>query len=289
MKNVLFIILCLSFLGNQVSAQVFAEKGDLKVGIKVTKDGKTISIDSLCKGYDPITNIPIDLVVPEGSSVDFLRDSIKTENLALLLNLTEPKYINRPVEEKREFMMSSVAGATNSYAFVDEIKKDTLKIEWKVAYDQLELLDLYPANYFTDYIAYTSQDIFEKYPDTIQYDWSEVDYVQILDERGFPIAPALPHDHEGLLFVVHMTEYAVVQLKGHHDQFHKIDTKKPLDLLFYQNLSSGSYEFIAKPYEDAPERLWLKYPFDMYNHYAHFMTERYNRGVFLRYIYWVTL
>ncbi|GAB5550961.1 MAG: hypothetical protein Sapg2KO_05520 [Saprospiraceae bacterium] len=237
------------------------KKGDLEVGIRVTKDGKNFSIDSLCKGYDPITNVPIDLVVPEGSSIGLITSRIKAQNVIRMINNQEPNYINQPAQRNSGYSMSASAGSTNSYAFIDRNKKDTLKIEWTVGYDPLQLLDLYPASYLTDYVAFSFKNIFEKYPDTVRYDWSKLDYIQNLDERGLPITPTFPNGHEGLFFVVYLTENAVVQMKGYHDKFHQVDTDNPLDLFLYEDLKPGDYEFIAKPYEDAPERLWLKYPF----------------------------
>ena len=261
MKKVSIIFIYLFFFGSQLSAQIFVEKGDLKVGIKVTKDDRPISIDKLCKRYDPITNVPVDLVVPNGSSVELITDSIKAEDYVLMLNNREPNYINQPTQRNSGFSMSASSGSTNSYTFIDKINKDTLKIKWTVAYDQLKLLDLYPANYFTDYISYTFKNDFEKYPDTVRYDWSQVEYIQKLDERGLPISPSFAHDHEGLFFVIYITDNAMVQMKGYHDKFYEVDTNNPFDLFLYQNLKPGAYEFIAKPYEGAPESLWLKYPF----------------------------
>lgn len=261
MKKLFFISIYLFFGGPLLQAQIFMEKGDLKVGIRVTKDGKNISIDSLCKGYDPITNIPIDLVVPEGSSVGLITRNIKTKNAIRMINNQEPNYINQPAQRNSGYSMSASPGSTNSYAFIDRQKNDTLKIAWKVGYDTLQLLDLYPSSYLTEYIAFSFKNIFEKYPDTVRYDWSKEDYIQNLDKRGLPIAPVFPYNHEGLFFVVYLTEDAVVQMKGYHDQFYQVDTDNPLDLFLYEDLAPGTYELIAKPYEDAPERLWLKYPF----------------------------
>lgn len=261
MKKVFIIFFNLYLFGFQLPAQTFVEKGDLRIGIKVTKDGVYIPLDSLCKGFDPITNLPIDLVVPQGSSLGLITSTIKAKDVIRMINNREPNYINQPAQKNSGFSMSASAGSSNTYAFIDRAKKDTLKIEWTVGYDPLQLLDLYPASYLTEYIAFSFKNIFEKYPDTVRYDWSTLDYIEDLDDRGLPIAPVFPNNHEGLFFVVYVTEDAVVQMKGYHDQFYQVDTDNPLDLFLYNDLGPGDYEFIAKPYEDAPERLWLKYPF----------------------------
>ncbi len=260
MKKILIVIVCF-FLGNHLFAQLFMEKGNLKVGISVTQGDRMLPIDQLCKGFHPYTNVPIDLMVPEGSMVNLIKDSIKAVNTRLMLYNQEPDYIHQPEAEYNNFSTNMGPGAINSYSFIDDDLKDTLTIEWKVDYGQPRLLDLYPANYFAEYNTYTFQDNYESYPDSVKFDWSSVEYLEEQDERGFPISPAFPYNHAGLLFVVYLTENAMIQMKGYHDDFQKIKISNPFDLLLYEDLQPGAYEFIAQPYEDAPEQLWLKYPF----------------------------
>lgn len=261
MKNVCLVFACLLFGSQLLPAQIFVEKGNMKVRIEVFKDEVSIPIDSLCSGFDPLTNVPIDFVVPEGSSVALNTDSITTNNLKLMLNNREPNYINQPGQRNSGFSMSASSGSTNSYSFIDEATGDTLKIAWMVGYDKIKLLDLYPANYFTDYLAYAFQNIFEKYPDSVLYDWSTVDFVQERDERGLPVSPNLPYDYPGLFFVVYSTEDAMVKMEGLHDEFHRVDTDDPFKLFLYEDIDPGTYTFTVQPYDGAPEELWLHYPF----------------------------
>lgn len=256
-------LIMLSLLTTTLSAQVFVKKGDLKVGIRVTKNGKILSLDSLCSGFHPITNEPINMVVPEGSVVQLLRDAKSSGNGTIQVKNQEPDYINRPKQQDLQYGMSNSAGSFNRYAFIDQDKRDTVTIEWKVGYVKMEMLDLLPANYLDDYVNASYQNDYKSYTDTTRYDWSNQRFVKKTDAAGFPITPIFPHDHPGLLFVIYATESAVIQMKGYHDQFHQLDPKDPLDLLLYKTLPPGDYEFIAKPYADAPERLWLKYPFSV--------------------------
>ncbi|MEL7122545.1 MAG: histidine kinase [Bacteroidota bacterium] len=261
MKYICSLSICLVFFGSTLFSQVFMEKGNLKVGIKVLYENRIILIDSLCKGYHPETNIPIDLILPDGSSVELITDSIKTEDYVIMLRNSEPKYINRPIQKKNRYSISTGAGSSNNYSFIDKRTNDTLKISWTVDYGRPKLLNLYPANYFDNYIAHTYKSDFKDYIDTILYDWSQMKYIQRLNEQGLPVFPSFPHNHEGLFFVIHLSENAVVQMKGHHDTFHKVDMDNPLDLFLYEELSPGTYELIVQPFADAPESLWLKYPF----------------------------
>lgn len=259
--SIIFALYLLLF-GNLLSAQTFIQNGNLKVGLKVTKNSRLIPIDSLCQGFNPVTNAPINFIVPEDCVLEFMKDTIKADGgIILLLNNTEPKYINRPIQKEDGIGMGRSAGSRNSYTFIDKKNKDSLKIEWKIGYVRPQLLDLLPASYFNDYISHTFKNTFEEYSDSIQYDWSKEAPIQKLDQYGFPIAPSLPYNYEGLFFVMYVTETAVVQMKGHHDNFHKVDINNPFDLFLYEDLKPGTYEFIVKPYEDAPESLWFKYPF----------------------------
>lgn len=158
-------------------AQVhYAEKGLLKIGIKVTLDGQLLPLDSLAQGFDPETGIPLNLVIPEKSSLGIVSDSIGETDIMLIVNKQPPTYINRPSAKVSGFSMSSSPGSENSYAFVDEVNNDTLRIAWKVGYAKLELSDLFPAEYFTNSEAIQFRNIFESYPDTSQFNWNEVDY-----------------------------------------------------------------------------------------------------------------
>jgi len=256
----MLVMLFLS-LAYQLAAQIFVGIGDLKVGIKVTKDDRIIPIDSLCSGFDPITQVPINFLVPEGSSVGFIYDSLRMTDLALEINNEPSKYLIKK-EKNTGFSRSSSPGSTNSFVFIDKLKNDTLKIEWKVGYDALELVDLFPSREFSDYVSYTMQNIFAEYPDSSRYNWDSVEYINNLDARGLPISPKFPYNTNGLYFAVSkITEDAFVQLKGFHNSLQQVDKENPYELFLYENLAPGNYEFIAKPYEDAPESLWLKYPF----------------------------
>lgn len=262
MKKAVLLVWPLLLACGHIPAQVFVAKGDLKVGLTVTKEDRLLPIDSLCAGFDPVTHLPIDWVVPRGSSVGLLTDSIRAEYIALVINSQEPRRIYDPAKTTSGFSMSSSAGSTNSYTFIDEIKGDTLHIEWKVGYDRPELLDLYPADEFVNYVSYSFQNIFGEYPDSARYDWSAVGYISRLDDRGLPIAPRFPHTENGFYFVVDgVTDAAVVELKGYHEAPQTVDPDNPYDLFLYEDLAPGAYELIVRPYAEAPESLWLSYPF----------------------------
>ncbi len=262
MRKAVWIVLLLLLACRPLPAQLFVEKGDLKIGLTVTKEDRLLPIDRLCQGFDPVTHVPVDWVVPPSSSVGILTDSIKAEYIALIMNSGEPRNIYDPAKTTSGFSMSASAGSSNSYTFIDKIQGDTLKIEWTVGYDQIELLDLYPAEQFVNYISYSFQNIFGDYPDSARYDWSAVDYVTRLDARGLPIAPRFPHTENGFYFVVDgITEAAVVELKGYHSAPQPVDPENPYDQFLYEDLAPGAYELIVRPYADAPESLWLFYPF----------------------------
>lgn len=261
--RIVTILVIQSFLSTALSAQVYVQKGGLKVGVRVTKNGKELSLDSLCSSFHHLTNEPIDMLVPEGSVVELLIDDKSTGDRSIQVKNQEPDYINRPKQESLPFGMSNSAGSFNSYTFTDGARGETITIEWKVGYVKMTLIELLPADDLDDYINATSRNGYKEYNDTSRYDWSKHGFIERIDASGFPIAPSFPHDHPGLLFVIYATETAVIQMKGYHDQFLALDHKNPLDLLLYKALPPGDYEFIAKPYADAPERLWLKYPFSV--------------------------
>ncbi len=251
-------------MAQSLSAQVhFVEKGNLKIGIRVYEDNKTYPIDSLCSGFDPETNLPLNLVIPEGSALGVITDSIKSTDIALIIN-NKVQYINRPEAQMNGFSMSSSPGSEKSYVFVDETVGDTLTIAWKVGYAPVELTDLYPAEYFTNFVAYQFKNFFDDYPDSSQYDWGSVEYIRELNDRGLPVDPVFPYGENGLYFVVdQLTEDARIQLKGLHDEPQIFNPDDPFGLFLYQDLAPGDYEFFVQPYEGAPDVLSLNYTFSI--------------------------
>ncbi|MEJ2005304.1 MAG: histidine kinase, partial [Cyclobacteriaceae bacterium] len=265
MKKIILISVLAVIISVPLFSQVhYAEKGLLKIGIKVTLDEKVLPVDSLCDGFEPGTNLPRDLVIPEGSSLGVVTDSIGDTDIALIINNEPPTYINRPPVKMNGFSMSSSPGSRNSYTFVDETNNDTLKIAWTVGYAPVTLADLYPAEFFTKYVARQFQYIFESYPDTSQFNWSEETYIDSLNERGIPVNPKFPYSKNGVYFVVdEITEDAVIMLEGYHDELQRFNPDEPFSLFLYENLSPGDYTFVAYPYEGAPENLVLRYPFEI--------------------------
>ena len=123
MVKKLMLIILFASITQHLSAQIFVGKGDLKVGIKVTKDDRLIPIDSLCSGFDPETNIPIDFVPPEGSSVGFIYDSLRLTDIGLVINNGPSKYLIQKPKGSGFFSRSSSPGSTNSFVFIDKLKK----------------------------------------------------------------------------------------------------------------------------------------------------------------------
>ncbi len=258
---IIILILCVSSVHAQVH---FTEKGLLKIGIKVTLDDRILPIDSLCDGFDEETYMPLNLVIPEGSSLGVVTDSIKSPDIALIINRQPPTYINRPSVKLNGFSMSSSPGSRNSYTFVDEVQMDTLSIEWTVGYAPVTLADLYPAEYFRNVVALQFQYIFESYPDSSQFNWKGESYIDSLNSRGIPVNPRLPYDHNGLYFVIEeLTEDAMVRMEGYHDEMQQFDPEDPFALFLYEDLDPGSYTFTVSPYDGAPENLILRYPFEI--------------------------
>jgi len=260
-----FFTILLILSAKSVFSQVhFAEKGLLKIGIRVELDDRLLPVDSLCEGFDEHTNLPLNLVIPEGSSLGVVTDSIKSPDIALIINNEPPTYINRPSLKLNGFSMSSSPGSRNSYTFVDETQMDTLSISWTVGYAPVTLADLYPAEYFTNVVALQFQYIFESYPDSSQFNWKGENYIDSLDSRGIPVNPRFPYEKNGLYFVIdELTEDAMVRLEGYHDEMQKFDPDNPFALFLYEDLEPGVYTFIVSPYEGAPEELVLHYPFEI--------------------------
>lgn len=258
----LIISIYLLLLAFNLQAQLhFVEKGNLKVGIRVYKDQTEYPIDRLCDGFEPETNLPINLIIPEGSSVGFNTDSIESTDIALVLN-NKVQYLNRPKSKMNGFSMSSSPGSEQSYKFIDESVGDTLTISWKVGYAILELSDLYPAEYFSNFVAYQFQNIFESYPDSSQYNWAGVEYIHELNDRGIPVDPEFPYEDNGLYFVIdQLTEDAKIQLIGFHQEPQVYDPENPFSLFLYEDLPAGGYTFYVQPFEGAPEEISLRYSF----------------------------
>ncbi|MEO9483800.1 MAG: histidine kinase [Ekhidna sp.] len=258
-KSILPVSLFL-LLSSQLSAQHFIEKGSMRIGVEVVLKGINLPIDSLCEGFDPVTNHPINLIIPENSSILITRDStISSGNY--LVNSRNPRYINEPMR-KSGFNLSSSPGSAHTYTFINDITSDSLSVSWKVDYANIELVDLFPSSYFSDYLSFQFQILFEEYPDTSQYDWAQEEYITELDARGLPIWPKFPHADNGLLFVPgEVTEDAFIYLKGYHEQPQPYNEDDPFGLFIYEDLPVGHYEFIVRPYKDAPDSKSLIYPF----------------------------
>lgn len=250
-----------------VFAQIhYVKKGAIQLGINVTKDGRSFPIDSLSDGFEPGTQIPINLVIPEGSSLGIAPDSIGAIDIALVINNSVPKYIHSPEKKMTGFGLSTSPGSENRYSFIDETNGDTLEIRWKVGFNPIELSDLFPASYFQKYVAIQFNYLFESYPDTSQYDWVSKEFIQEVDARGIPKNPSFPYSENGLYFVIdQLTEDAQVQLIGYHDAPQSFDSENPFALFLYENLDPGKYELVVWPFKDAPDSLALRYPFEIQN------------------------
>ena len=261
-QKVLLLSMSIWLLSTPLPAQHFIEKGTVKVSLKVTMRGVDIPLDSLCDGFDPETNNPINLVIPEQSTIWMAPDTSMNAT-SYLLKTREPRYIHEPVTINHSGYSSSTSpGSEITYAFVDDISSDTVRISWQVAYAKVELIDLYPAAYFPDFVSFQFQNQFEEYPAISQFDWSKKSYVTEVDARGVPVRPRFPYAENDLLFVVgKVSEDAVVQLKGFHNAPQTLDRENPFEHFLYEDLPEGDYEFIVRPFAEAPESKTLRYAF----------------------------
>jgi two-component sensor histidine kinase len=243
----------------------FVQKGQMKIGIKVTLNDQVLAIDSLSDSFNPRTGVPEKLVIPEGSSLGFVPDSLGDDlDIALLINNERVTGINQPNKKMNEFSVSSSAGSENSYVFIDKKRQDTLEITWQVGYNKVELADLYPAGFFKNYVALQIKYIFESYPDSSQYDWKSKKYIDELNDRGLPVNPRFPYNENGLYFVVdQLVEGAEVQLIGYHSAPQALNQDDPFALFLYEDLKPGNYEFMVWPYKNAPDSITLRYPFSI--------------------------
>ncbi len=268
MKQLLIILIttlifALTFISGTVFGQVhYVQKGLLRYGVKVQMGDRLLPLDSLSDGFNPETGEPINLVIPEGSGIGLEPAMVEETDMALIIDNEPPTYINRPSVKWNGISMSSSPGSQHSYTLVDEINLDTLRIAWTVGYAPVQLSDLYPAEFFKNYVAIQFQYIFESYPDTSMYNWKEKEYIGELNARGLPVNPSFPYSDNGLYFVIdQLTVDARVQLTGLHDKPQSYDPEDPFDLFLYEDLQPGDYEFIVWPYEGAPENVTLQYPF----------------------------
>ncbi len=260
-KHFITAIACfLIFVNMPLCAQHYIQNGSMRVSINVTKKGVDLPLDSLCDGFDPETNHPINLVIPEKSSIVVSTDP-SLNILSYMVNSQQPKYVNEP-SKGAGFSTSASPGSQNTYTFIDETTSDTLRIHWKVDYAKVELIDLFPAGEFTNYVSFQFQNLFEEYPKTSQYDWSQEEFISRIDERGIPIHPEFPHSRDDLFFVVeNVTEEAVIQLKGYHQSPQLFDENNPFDLFVYVDLPDGTYEYVVRPFDGAPDSKSLFYSF----------------------------
>lgn len=254
---ILWVVLILSTTAN---GQHHIKNGSMGVTIKVNKDGIDIPIDSLCDGFDPETNNPINLVLPPKSSMSFATDP-SVNILNYKVNAQEPRYINEPAKSNG-FSSSSSPGSENTYTFVDQTTSDTLILSWKVDYAKVELIQLFPAHQFPNYVNFQFQNLFEDSPDTAQFNWLEKDFIREVDARGIPVNPEFPYRQNDLFFVVeHLTDNATIQLKGLHDEVQVYNEQEPFELFIYEDLPDGQYEYVVRPYKDAPDSKSLIYSF----------------------------
>lgn len=236
------------------------QKGTLGVTISVSMDGKLLSLDSLCDGYDPETNHPINLVIPEKSTFVLGMDP-SMHSLTYQVNSQKPRYVNEP-SEGAGFSTSASAGSTNTYTFIDETTADTLIVSWKVDYAQVALMALYPIEMFPNYVNYQFQNLFSVKVDTSLYDWSGKDYIVDVDQRGVPVNPKFPYHQNDLFFVLeNVPDEALIQLIGYHETIQTFDEDEPFELFIYEDLPDGKYEYVVRPYEGAPDEKSLIYPF----------------------------
>jgi hypothetical protein len=146
--------------------------------------------------------------------------------------------------------------------FIDPAFEDTLTLQWETSYNPLELIDLYPAEHFADFATYSIYNIFGEHADTSRFDWHSVSYIKELDEKGVPINPSFPHNANGFYFVVNeVHESMTIELKGFHDQPVEFQDSLYYSMFLYEDLKPGEYEFIARPYANAPDDISLRYPF----------------------------
>lgn len=253
--NLLFLILVI-----QLPAQHKIRKGALGVTISVSQRGVQLPIDSLCDGFDKETNNPINLLIPETGTIVLGMDP-SMNILSYQVNSQSPSYINEPAKGAG-FSSNAAPGSTNRYTFIDESTADTLQVSWRVEYAKIELIDLYPANQFTNYVSFQFRNLFENYPNRSQYNWLKENYITEVDERGVPVNPEFPYHQNDLFFVAkHVTENAVIQLKGYHDTPQVFDENSPFQLFMYEDLPDGNYEYVIRPYAGAPDAKSLIYSF----------------------------
>lgn len=267
MKRILVVVASLIFAFPLVGQFHYVGKGGLKIGLKVTKKGEQFPIEELCDGFDKEMGVPINFVIPEGSSLAFSYDSLRLYDLVIISDKDDPKYITGPINYKKN--SSGLFGSTSSspgtrrfLKIIDEVENDTLAIEWAVDYDKVQLLDMFPGEFFPNYVSLSWNFLFSAYPDTSQYDWEQYDFVDSLDGKGLPVNPQFPSSFNGVFFLpTNLEEEAQIQMVGLHDQFQNFDQGKPFDLFLYEDLQPGDYIYTIKPYQDAPRERWLEYPF----------------------------
>jgi hypothetical protein len=265
MKRYLIVVASLIFAFPLVGQFHYVGKGGLKIGLKVTKEGRTFPIDSLCDGFDPMTSVPLNLVIPEGSSMGFDVDSISSSNTIVSIKTntsTNDFMLGDELGTKGGFSTSSSPGSEKIYEFIDPDNQDTLTIKWSVAYDKVRLQDLFPAEYFPKYVSLSWSFLFSSYPDTSQYEWSQYDFIDQIDSVGLPVNPAFPYNFNGLFFLPsNIDNNAKVKLVGLHDDWLDFDDSEPFEYFLWKDLAPGDYVYMIKPTEDASKELWLEYPF----------------------------
>lgn len=250
--------LCL-LVSMQSYAQHVIEKGNMRLEIEVRKRGVALAIDSLCDGFDPATNNPINLIIPENSSL-FIKRGPTLIDANFMVKTRQPRPI--PQTSGSEYRSELSPGSTTIHTYIDDENADTLRFSWQVAYSRIELRGLYPSPYFSDYLSWKLQNPSKSYPDSLKYDWAQATYISTLDAGGIPVNPKFPFEERGLFFVVdHATEDAFIQLEGFHAQPKPYDSSKPYELFLYQDLPPGDYTFVVRPYKNAPDAVSLIYPF----------------------------
>ncbi|MEO1435962.1 MAG: histidine kinase [Bacteroidota bacterium] len=245
------------FMAVPLQSQHLIQKGSMSLEISVTSRGEAIQIAAACDGFDPETNSPINLIVPEDGAI-YISKGPALQNVNFGLKIRTPRFIDRPGQTMEDF--ESSPGTQTTHTYIDHEAGDTLRLTWRLAYEPIQLKALTPGEDFAGYLSANFQ--LNPPSEMPSYDWETEEFIEVVDETGLPIEPEIPYSRNSLFFQTDgVTEDALIQLKGFHKAPQTYNPEHPFGLFLYEHLPEGSYEFIVQPYPLAPKNEWINYRF----------------------------